>query len=186
MRNINASVVGLGSGLLLATVSALWKAAGFRSNVIKEFQSRVALAQAGLDERAAEALRKLADRVNEVLGALDEFDPNQALADPRDLQAYVATAQRYLKARRRLPIYFRGLLRVGPILVVLLTLLIVGWLVTFAYFSGWSRNRTMGYVALWASLAVVGAVGLVTVYCIVCQQRFSGAEILSMGTNERD
>lgn len=62
-KSIDAGALSLGVGALVTTAGGLWKSARLRSDLIAEFQGRLALAQAALDERAASDLRNLSERV---------------------------------------------------------------------------------------------------------------------------
>jgi len=184
MSTIDGGIVALGAGFVVTTGGGIWKAASLRSDVFKEYQSRVALAQAALDERAAKELRELAIEVNRALGDLDRFDPHQALADPSTLQAHVNVVNRALTARRKLPRYFRAMLRCGPSLLALLSLLMVGVLLAFSYFTGWKRDREVGYIGLWASLILVLASVLVSAWYFALLYRFTSAEVFSAEGND--
>lgn len=175
--------------IVLATIGALWKAAKLRSDVFAEFQTRVALAQSGLDELAAIALRNLAFTASRLLGDLDSdgrLRPLRVIGDPGELKHQVNLVDRALRARERIPRYFRHLLLVGPVLVVLLVVLLVGELATLSYFSGWRRQRLVGYVGLWMSLSAAGLAVLAGGYYVWLLHRFSGAEILSAGSIHDD
>jgi hypothetical protein len=176
---VDAGVLALGSGFMVTTGGALWKAASLRSELFGSYHNRVALGQAALDERAATALRSLAERVNEVLGELERFDPHQVIADPSELQGHVETVNRVLTARPKLPRYFKGMLRVGPAFLGLLGLSLLGEAVALAYFSGWNRARRLGYAGLWTAVGSFALVAVVAVYFFTLLHRFSGAEILS-------
>lgn len=179
-KTIDAGALSLGVGALIATAGGLWKSARLRSDLIAEFQGRMALAQAALDERAASDLRSLSERVNRVLGALESFDPHQALADPAELQAHVDHVSRVLKARKRLPRCFRRMLAIGPALTILLALLIASIATVLTYFSGWSRSRTVGYIGLRASGFLLLCSALTAAYYFLQLHLFSKAEVLAL------
>lgn len=182
MRSVDAGVVGVGVAIVLATIGALWRAARLRADVFSEFQTRTTLAQSGLDERASSALRELALTASRLVGDLDadgRLRPLKVIGDPAELKDQVELFDRALRARERIPRYFQHLLLVGPVLVVVLGILVVGELATLSYFSGWKRQRLVGYVGLWTSLGATGLAVVAGGYYAWLLQRFSGAEILS-------
>jgi hypothetical protein len=162
---------------------AIWKASSLRSDIFKNFQPRLDLALAGLDNNASQALRQLADRVNGLLGSgvgLEEnFNPLQALADPGELRVIVDRVSAFMQARRQIPRHYRGLLLVGPLLLVALIPMLSGSLVALSYFTGLFRDRIVGYVGLWVGVAAFLAMCLVGALHLFCQMRFSRAELLS-------
>ena len=179
MSTIDGGVLALGAGFVVTTGGALWKAANLRSDVFSNYHRRVALAQAGIDERASAALRRLADKVTETLGDMERFQPEQALADPTELQTQIEDVARLLTARTHLPLYFRRMLKIGPVLMVLLAVLLISILVALTYFSGWKRARGVGYAGVWGGVASVTLISLVTAYYFSLLHRFASAEILS-------
>lgn len=182
MRNVDAGMVGVGAAMVLATIGALWKVARLRADVFAEFHTRTALAQSGLDERAATALRELALTASRLVGDIDtdgRLRPLNVIGDPAELKHQVGLFDRALRARERIPRYFERLLLVGPVLVVVLSILLLGELATLSYFSGWRRQRVVGYVGLWTSLGAAGLAVVAGGYYAWLLQRFSGAEILS-------
>lgn len=183
MTSINDGALALGAGFVITTGGASWKAANLRSDIFNNYSSRVALAQAGLDERASNALRSLADKVNETLGALERFNPTRALADPTELRTHIGHVAHLLAARANLRVYFRRMLRIGPVLTFLLAVLLVCVLVALTYFSGWKHDRSIGYGGLWTAVGSLACVSVVAVYYFVLLHRFSGIEILS-ATND--
>jgi hypothetical protein len=181
---IDATALSIGGTVALATVAALWKVGPLRSEVFGTYQRRVDLAQAGLDERAARALRSLAEAVNTTLGVLEAFDPDQALADPSTLRAQIDRVRELLGARIAVRRCFDRMLRVGPLLLGVLSTALVGTLLGLAYFSGWRRTRAVGYGGLWtATVMGVIAVGIVAYYFLLLHQ-FSGVEILSASDDD--
>lgn len=179
MSTIDGGALALGAGFVVTTAGALWKAANLRADVFSNYHGRLALAQAGIDERASAALRILAEKVDETLGDLDPFDPTQALADPSELQVLIEDVSRLLSARTHLPIYFRRMLQVGPLLMTLFIVLLVSVLIALTYFSGWKRARGLGYAGIWSAAGSVSLIGIVTAYYFSLLHRFSSAEILS-------
>jgi hypothetical protein len=179
-RTIDAGALSLGVGALVTTAGGLWKRARLRSDLIAEFQGRMALAQAALDERAASDLRSLAERVNRVLGDLETFDPHQALADPAELQAHVDHVGRVLTARKCLPRCFRRMLAIGPLLTILLPLLIASIATALTYFSGWLRNRAVGYGGVWAGAILLLCCAATAAYYFLQLHLFSRAEVLAL------
>ena len=183
MTSIDGSVLALGTGFVVTTAGALWKAANLRSEVFSNYHRRTALAQAGLDERASTALRRLAEKVNETLGELERFDPNRALADPSDLRTQINDVAQLLSTRTHLPMYFHRMLKIGPILMALLVILLVSLLIALTYFSGWKRARGLGYTGLWVAIGSLGLIGAVTAYHFSLVHRFNTAEILSVSND---
>jgi hypothetical protein len=181
MRTIDGGVVALGVTLIGASIGFSWKAANLKSDIVNNFNTRVAIAQAGLDERAASLLRLLARRVNQVLGDLNRFNPDEALSDPSELQGYVETVSKVLTARRKLPDYFARMLAVGPRLLVLFGTLDVSLLVAFSYFTGFNRARTIGFVGMWTSIFASLIACALCIHYFVTLHRFAGAEVLSIG-----
>jgi hypothetical protein len=140
------------------------------------------LAEGGLDDLAAVALRRLAVRVSEVLGGLDDnFVPGDVIKDPNELSSMVAEIGILLRARRRLPRYYRGLQSIGPLLLTTLIPLLVATLAALSYFTGWRRDRLPGYVGLWVAVSFAGLIVMLACYFIYLHMRFSRAEILSQG-----
>jgi hypothetical protein len=180
VTHIDSGVVALGALLVLTFGAAAWKAGSLRSDIVEKYQPRVSIAQSGLDEKARVSLQRLALRVSETLGGLDAgFTPSDAIADPGELLDLVNSVAGALKARSRLPQFFQRLLIVGPVLAGLLAGTVVSVVVTFAYFSGWSRLRLMGLIGLYTTIVLVVSVSLVAVIYFVLLHRFSSAELLS-------
>lgn len=180
MTTIDGGVVALGAGFAVTAAGALWKAATLRADVVTQYRDRVDLAQAALDERAAESLRNMAQHINAVLGDMERFDPHRAVGDPSRLLGYVKDVDKVLSARRRLPKYLKGLLSIGPMLTVLCGGLVVADLVALSYFSGWSRARGVGFGGMWAGLALLALSAAVVMRYVYLMHRFSGAEVLAM------
>jgi hypothetical protein len=183
MKHVDPAVVGLGAAICIPLAIAIWRASSLRSDMFRNFQPRLALAQAGLDNNASDALRQLADRVNGLLGSnigLEEnFNPVQALADPGELRVIVDRVSAFMGARRRIPRHYRGLLLVGPLLLVTLIPTLLASLVALSYFTGLFRDRLVGYVGLWVGVGAFIASCVVGGMHMYCQMRFSGAELLS-------
>ena len=87
---------------------------------------------------------------SESMGQILSRQGMHAVGDPSRLLNNVKHVDKVLSARRKLPKYLKGLLSIGPILIVLAGALIVADLVALSYFCGWNRARTVGYVGLWA------------------------------------
>jgi hypothetical protein len=183
MRHVNPAVVGVGVAICVPIAVAIWRASSLRSDTFRNFQPRLDLAQAGLDNNASEALRRLADRVNGVLGSgvglEDNFNPTLALGDPGELRVLVDRVSGFMKARRQIPRHYRGLLLVGPLLLVTLVPMLASSVVALSYFTGLFRDRTVGYVGVWVAAGTIVAACSVLSLHIVCQMRFSRAELLS-------
>jgi hypothetical protein len=183
MRHVNPAVVGVGVAICVPIAVAIWRASNLRSDTFKNFQPRLALAQAGLDNNAAEALRQLADRVNGVLGSgvgLEEnFNPSLALADPGELRVLVDRVSVFMQARRQIPRHYRGLLLVGPLLLGAFVPMLISSLVALSYFTGIFRDREVGYVGVWITVGAFFLACLIGALHIFCQLRFSRAELLS-------
>lgn len=180
MRTIDGGVVALGVTLIGASSAFTWKAAVMKADVVDRFKTRVALAQAGLDEHASESLRQLARRVNKVLGDLDTFDPEEALGDPAELREYVDRVSSVLDARRAMPGYFGTMLKTGPRLLVLLCALDLALPATFSYYSGLHRVRPVGTIGLLVCSAVAAVACLISVRHFVTLHRFASAEVSAM------
>jgi hypothetical protein len=180
---VDGGVVALLATLVLATAGFFWRAATLKSYVYKEYSTRLSLALAGLDECAAAGLRRLAGQVNEALGDASTFDPDRALGDPGPLKDSVDFVSKALAAKRRLPRYFSRMLRVGPLLMVALVVVLAGEILALTYFSGWKRDRAVGYVGVWLA-TLFGAVAIVGVALFAYWlQRFSTAEVLSSSSS---
>jgi hypothetical protein len=179
MKSVDGGVVALGVTLLGMTGAGLWKAASLRSDTIGKYRARVDIARAGLDERVATALRRLAEQVNRVLGEDGEFNPLRTIIDPAELHVFVDDVGAALKARHALPNCYQQLLRVGPTLMVLLTGMFVALIVTFSYYTGWNRSRGLGRIGGGVSIVFALAFAVVFVYYAVALHRFSAAEVLA-------
>lgn len=177
MRHVDAGILALGAVFLLAFVGGVWRTSSLRSDLVERYQQRAIIAQTGLDEVARVHLQRLARQVTIVLGAPDDFDPADVIAEPDKLLGAVKDIARALSARRRVPIYLKWMLRVGPTLVVLLIAEVILTILTFAYFSGWSADRAAGIACLYCMIGVGGAIGMVAVFYAVLHYLFSGAEI---------
>lgn len=186
MSGVDVQVVALGAALVTASGAGTWKAASLRSDTIAKYRPRMDLARAGLDERAADALRRLALRTNRFLGDDGEFDPLQAIVDPAELRVYVDDFGAALAARQALPRCYRNLLRVGPALMVLLGLAIPALVVAFSYYAGWTRARLVGQLGGAVAIVLALAVAGVFIYYAVAQQRFSAAEVLALPSEADD
>ncbi|MGO9558640.1 MAG: hypothetical protein ACLPYW_06065 [Acidimicrobiales bacterium] len=180
MSHVDSGVVALGAFLALTFGAGAWRAGSLRSDIVEKYQPRVNLAQSGLDEKARVSLQRLAVRVSFALGGLDaDFSPSDAIADPGELLDLVDSVAGALKARARLPKYFQRLLLIGPVLVGLLAGTVASVVVTFAYFSGWSRLRVMGLIGLYVTIALVIGLCLASATYFVLLHLFSSAEILA-------
>jgi uncharacterized membrane protein YciS (DUF1049 family) len=180
VNHVDSGVLALGAFLALTFGAGAWRAGSLRSDVVEKYQPRLSIAQSGLDEKARVGLQRLALRVSFALGGLDaDFSPAEAIADPGELLDLVDSVAGALKARARLPKYFRRLLLIGPLLVGLIVGTVASLVVTFAYFSGWSRLRLMGLIGLYATIGLVVGLCLVSVTYFVLLHLFSSAEILA-------
>lgn len=180
MRSIDGGIVALGVTLVGASTAFTWKAALMKADVVDKFKTRMRLAQAGLDEHASESLRRLAKRVNRVLGELDSFDPDDALGDPAELRDYVDQVSNALDERRALPGYFATMLKTGPRLLGLLCVLDVALLATFSYYSGIHRVRPVGTVGVGVCTVVAIAACFLSLRHFVTLHRFASAEVSAM------
>jgi hypothetical protein len=180
MRTIDGGLVALGVTLMGTSGAFTWKVASMKAEVVSEYKTRVALAQAGLDEHASASLRQPARRVNQVLGDLDRFDPNEALGDPAELRGFVDRVSRVLDARRALPGYFLQMLNTGPRLLLLLGVLNLGLPVTFSYYSGLHRVRLVGAVGVVVCVVVAIVACYVSVRHFLTLHRFASAEVSAM------
>lgn len=176
---VDGGVVALGSGLAVASCTALWKVSTLRSDLVANFGPRRSLAETGLDEKAARQLKVLMVQVTEVIGTLDKFDPTKVPGDPREIERSVGQVARLLAARRRVHRWFDWMLPVGPALIVLLLLFVPADLLAVSYFSGWRRARTVGLVGLWTSVVLVVLIAVIFIIHCVLMHLFSGAEVLA-------
>lgn len=180
MTTIHPAPLAVGIPVALGIVGALWKLSQYRSDTIDRYRPRVALAQAGLDDKASTALRTLAEKTNEILGGLEShFDPLRALGDPATLRGLVADVDRLLREHQRLPRYYRSLQLIGPTLIVVLIPEFICVLVVLSYFSGWKDDRLPAYVCLWIGIGLVAIAAVVLAIHIYLSWRFSHAEALS-------
>lgn len=179
MTSVDANVVGVGVAFFGLVGMAIWKAGELRSKVVEKFKTRQVLASAELDEHAANVLRTLAKRVNEMLGDIQNATPTQVIHDPAELQSYVGSVNSVLKANRRLPDIYKQMTRTGPRLVILLTGLLITSIGAFSYFAGFHRLRLSGYVCMWTALGFLAISATVGGHFILLLHRFSGAELLS-------
>lgn len=172
-------VLSLGLVLLLAVLAAVWRMASLRGETFDKWRQRVALAEAGLSERAAEELRHMQIEISRLVGTEAQFDPSRVVADPGDLLAGVLRLKRLIEKRDRVQHRFRLLLLLGPIFFWTLLTLAVGIVLTIIYHGGLASNSLLGDVGI-AICAVSGAIVVICfgVYAYL-QQFLSGAEILS-------
>lgn len=72
------------------------------------------------------------------------------------------------------------MLTIGPALTIFLALLIGSIATALTYFSGWSRNRAVGYVGLWASASLLLCCAVTAAYYFLQLHLFSKAEVLAL------
>jgi hypothetical protein len=181
VRRVNIEILALGTAVLLALLGALWKACGLRGDLFEKWNPRISLAEAGLSNKAAQALVELHEQVNQLLFPAPgvRFDPLKLVADPDSLRASVNQFLYLLDVRSRLARQFNLLLRVGPLLRLGLLMSV---LAAVAFFSQSSHVIKMS--PLYPVAIVLGCPGAVII-CLAfglymyLQQKLSGAEILS-------
>lgn len=167
--------------LLAPGGAALWKTASLRGDIFENWNDRVDVTFAGLSERAGRELLTLQQEINELLvaGADGDFDPVKLVVDPSVLSARVNRFQHLIVVRSKLRRRFRRLLGLGPIMVTIAIIYLIGVLLETAYLIELVHilwvSRT-GIILAFASL-VAGTIA--TADYIYLQQRLSSAEILS-------
>ena len=160
-------------------VGWIWKAVNLRSDVIDDYEDKLPMTQAALDEQAAKWMRKLADDIGTVLGDPEAgFDPSKALASPSVLRGEMDHVDKLLRGRQNVARYHRWLCRVGPVLAVLGVVYLVAASLAVMYYSevnrwrGWAMRPCRAVVLAGCSALVVG------VYWIL-KHRFDSARLLA-------
>jgi hypothetical protein len=116
---VQMSVLYWGIALGGAIITGLFKAVAMRGKLNQEWGQRVGVFEAGLDELAAQELRRLRLRIDDALGRPGEpFDPLRVVVDPAQLLQPVRQFQRLLKARRGARWKLDKLLRLGTLLTL--------------------------------------------------------------------
>jgi hypothetical protein len=173
------AAIGVSVGLLLPAFPALWKAAGLRGEINKNWASRVELTYAGLAECAIEALRELQAQANQLLGDMGDFDPSLAVADPAPLAALAMRFNRLLCVRKRIHSRLRRQLRLMILPVYLVGAYAAGVIMAGAYYVGIENVRWTGWAGIaLASVALVGG-GLVLIGYAYLENRLTTAEIMA-------
>lgn len=174
------TVVGIGVGVLLVLIPAIFKAGSLRGDANNKWSSRRDLAVVALDEKTVVELRNLRDETNTVLPPVDApFDPAQAIVDPSPLSERVERTAKYYRARVGMERDLDRLRRLGRVFVASLSMLAVATVLLTVYYSELLDWKSLQ----WAGVGV-GGVGLTTfivagVVYILCEDRLSGAEILA-------
>ncbi|MDO8184677.1 hypothetical protein Q5424_04930 [Conexibacter sp. JD483] len=183
-----AGVIWGGVAAVLVLGAGIFKAARARGDIHNEWDARVRLAAAVLNDKAANELRELRDEINEILPP-DEapFDPVDVIADLSPLIARAEQATEYGDARdRMLKALDRAKKVVHVPLIAGLTLLLVGLVALTAFYADAidvpGIVRPVGFALVGVSALILA---FVTGIYTVCQSRLSRGEILA-GTSGTD
>lgn len=141
---------------------AAWKAASLRGDMFNKWSERVGLAHAGLNERATSELLALQAQITDVVvggGGGDGFTPAEVWLDPDPLVERANRCADLLRTRDKLRGRFRRHRQLGPALIPIVAVYVIGWLLATLYFtevinSGWQKllGLTLGGLAAVAAL----------------------------------
>jgi hypothetical protein len=142
---------------LIPALPAGWKAASLRGDIFNKWSERVDLAHAGLTERIKDELLSLQAEIDRALGGAGADLPAQVVADPGPLVASANRCAELLHTRDRLRGRFRRHRRMGPILIGVVVIYVVGWVLATAHYTDIVRSKWVGITGL----AIAGtAIGL--------------------------
>jgi hypothetical protein len=165
--------------LFLFGFGALWRSSTLKADVVKNWGTRVDDAEVALDDRATRLLLVLQEEIGSVLGiGSSKSLPIGAVADPSVLADRADDFRRTLKRRRRLTFDYRFMRLLGPGLIVVSSVFLVGWALVAANDTELARGeglRISGVVLL--SITAGLGVLLALVYALL-NNRLANAEVL--------
>jgi hypothetical protein len=185
--NVQWPPLAIGSGVALAILGALWKAARMRGDANRDWSSRISAVEAGLNQRAIGELSILRRMIDEQIGGSDTtFDPMSASADPAALLKLVKNFERCLFARRRARQFFQALLSLGSFTgSALLVLLVCDILIALHSSQVLPLRRFFWWVIAAAGVAMLTGMGVIGAQWYL-QQKLTDAEILGEQREARD
>ncbi len=174
--------LGVAVACLLPALGAGWRAASLRGDTFNKWSERVDVTHAGLTERAKSELLALQTEIGRVLGgAGGEFSPAEVIADPAPLVAAANRCADVLRARDKLRTRFRRHRRLGPFLLGIVAVYVVGWIVATLHYTDVVHPTAVGVIGVAiGGLAAVAGVTIFVMYAIY-EARLARAEELSAG-----
>jgi hypothetical protein len=174
--------LGVAVACLLPALGAGWRAASLRGDTFNKWSERVDLAHAGLTERAKDELLSLQDEIGRVLGgAGGEFSPAEVIADPAPLVAAANRCADVLRARDNLRTRFRRHRRLGPLLLGIVAVYVIGWTIATLHYTDVVHPTVVGVIGIViGGVAVLAGIAVFVLYATY-EARLSRAEELSAG-----
>lgn len=172
--------IAIGIALLIALLTALWKAARLRGDANREWASRLALVEAGLLQRATQVLAILRNKIDLLVAGRDGVtDPLSPTVNPAPLLKFAREFAQCIAAQRRAKFYFQALMSLGYFAGIALMLLIVcDVLATLHFGNVVTIPKVLPWVAKGAIVGIaLGALVLTAQWYL--QQALTNAEILS-------
>ena len=175
---MNINVLALGAVLILPVIGGLWRFSSLQGDLNKKWKKRVQMAEAGLSEKATEELRKIKIQVDEILVSEETFDPIRVVADPGNLLEGVQRLKHFIDLRYSLNKHFQLFLRMGPIFLQIFLILLVGLLLTFAFFIGVLPIPFLGALGVVTCSGAIVFIAILFGVYVFLQNSLSNAEIL--------
>jgi hypothetical protein len=178
-----AAIIGAGAAAVLVLSGGIFKAANLRGDTNNKWSSRIDLAAIALDEKAAIALQKLRDDIDDLMPD-DPFEPGRAIVDPSPLSERVEMTGKYYRARVRMEKDLTLVLRLGRFFVVALTALVLAVVMLTLYFAqlcDWWEIHWAGFVLGGVAVAIIVGAGASYVFCV---DRLSSSEILAESASQ--
>jgi hypothetical protein len=174
--------LGVAVACLLPALPAGWKAASLRGDIFQRWAERVDVARAGLTERAKDELLNLQAEIAHALGGPGgDFSPAEVIADPAPLVDGAKRCADILRARDKLHARFRRHRSLGPMLLGVVGVYVLGWIVATLHYTGVVDSTAFGVVGVVvAAIAVLAGVLIFIVYA-TCESQLARAEELSAG-----
>lgn len=180
-----ATIVGIGSAVLLAVSGGIWRASSLRGDINARWRKRVDFAVARIDELIVNELRILRDEIDVLLPGPGNFDPALVVADPVSLSERAGHVAKLDKIRKRMESDLSRSRAVGPVLIFALIALALGTIGATAYYG----ELVDGGLVRIFGLALIGlgvvSLTLATAIYAFFQNRLSAGEI-EAGADLRD
>lgn len=176
-------VLVLSVACFVPVLPAAWKAASLRGDIFNKWSERVDLAHAGPNERATSVLLELQAQISEVVGGTGDgvFNPAEVWLDSDPFIDRANRCASLLRARDKLRGRFRRHRQLGPTLIPLIVLYVVGWLLATLFFTEvidrpW--EKLLGF--LLGGLAAGGALIVFSLYAYY-EAKLTAAEEMAAG-----
>ncbi len=167
--------------IMIAIGAAIYKTATLRSRISREWHRRVYTCSAGLDELAVTVLYELYHRIGDKLNLDQTSDswPGSPPLDPSSLQDLIAQYARALKFKSRMESDYTRLMRIGPTMILALSMLLLVTVLVSLDPIGVQLPREVSVLVYGFGGVALLIVALSLFGYVFLQHRLTNAEILS-------